>query len=101
MVLTRTSCYGFCPGYSVTITGDGTVTFEGRHRTKVKGKASAKIDRAKLVELVQEFKKADFFNLADKYSWLSDSSLSQYDDGPTYWVEAQIPSHYFLMALPV
>ena len=77
IVLERTMCFGSCPDYSLTVNSDGQVTFEGRNYTKVKGTATAVIDKAKLEELVREIKKSDFFNLLDKYS-------VNVTDNPTY-----------------
>ena len=34
--LERTSCFGFCPDYSVTIYGDGTFVYEGHRLVKLK-----------------------------------------------------------------
>src|SRR6202171_787505 len=39
VTLERTVCFGTCPSYLVTITSDGTVTFEGRDFVKTKGTA--------------------------------------------------------------
>ncbi len=67
ITLNRTMCFGSCPDYTLTITGDGKVSFEGRHSTRVTGTATTTIDQSKLVELVKEFRRADFFNLQDNY----------------------------------
>jgi hypothetical protein len=77
VVLDRTKCFGLCPDYSVTVQADGSVVFEGRHLTNVKGKTSGTIDRAKLVEIAREIKKADFFSLDPSYS-------EDVTDDPTY-----------------
>jgi hypothetical protein len=77
VVLERSVCFGSCPDYSVMVQSDGRVVFEGRHFTKVKGKATANIDRAKLVEIANEIKKADFFSLDPFYS-------ENVTDHPTY-----------------
>ena len=75
--LDRTMCFGSCPDYSLTITSDGKVTFEGRHHTKVIGTKTTTIDQVKMAELALEVKKADFFDLLDEYS-------ARVTDNPTY-----------------
>jgi hypothetical protein len=67
VVLERFGCFGTCPVYSLTITGDGRVTFEGKEYTRVKGTATAKLDKVTILELVREVKKADVFDLLDIY----------------------------------
>src|SRR5947208_1474873 len=37
ITLERSTCFGTCPDYKLTVTGDGTVVFEGREFVKVKG----------------------------------------------------------------
>lgn len=83
ITLKRTGCYGTCPGYTLTITGDGKVNFEGRNYTRVKGSATTTIDQDKLNELIKEFLRVDFFNLQDKYS-------ANVTDNPTYTVSIQL-----------
>jgi Domain of unknown function (DUF6438) len=68
ITLERTACFGPCPMYSVTVTSDGKVKFEGRQFTKVTGKASGKITKQAFRGLVAEFKKIDYFSLPDQYS---------------------------------
>jgi hypothetical protein len=81
--LDRTMCFGACPDYTLTITSDGKVTFEGRHHTRVKGTETTTIDRAKLEELVMEVQKADFFGLLDEYSAIV-------TDHPTYTLSVRL-----------
>jgi hypothetical protein len=78
ITLRRSQCFGTCPDYTLTITGDGTVTFDGRYYTKA-GTATVTIDQEKVIELIREVQKADFFNLSDDYS-------ANVTDIPTYFV---------------
>jgi hypothetical protein len=66
----RTECFGPCPNYSVIITGDGTVTYEGKKFVKVKGKRVLKISQEKLGLLVKSFYQIDYFSLKDRYDYL-------------------------------
>ena len=69
----RTSCSPMgpemCfPAYSVTIAGDGTVTWHGEDFVKTKGDAVAHIAREKVHALFEAFRKAEFFWLFDEYA---------------------------------
>lgn len=67
ITLSRSSCYGKCPTYELEIHGDGTVLYNGKANVATKGKRTAKISHASLVELVDFFRKADYFALNDQY----------------------------------
>ena len=67
ITLTRTPCYGMCPSYTVEIHGDGTVLYEGKSGVGVKGPQRGAISKAAVQELVEIFRKADYFSLADGY----------------------------------
>lgn len=65
--LERTMCYGTCPAYTVTIAGDGTVTWHGVRFVKVQGDATAHIPPEKVHALFERFRRAEFFWLFDEY----------------------------------
>jgi hypothetical protein len=46
ITLERTVCYGTCPSYKVTLTGDGTVVYEGQNFVRVQGRQEKKIHPA-------------------------------------------------------
>ncbi len=75
--LNRSGCYGTCSTYEIEIHGDGTVLYNGKAYVKPLGKRTRKISRASLVKLVDAFRKADYFSLADGY-------VSGITDSPTY-----------------
>jgi uncharacterized protein DUF6438 len=77
ITLSRGACYGRCPTYQIEIHGDGTVLYDGKENVATRGKQTAKISHASLVQLVEVFRKADYFSLADKY-------VSGVTDNPTY-----------------
>lgn len=68
ITLERPGCWRGCADYVVTISADGTVTFEGKANVRVKGRAQTKISREKVQLLVAEFMKAKYFSLRDQYS---------------------------------
>ncbi|MEF8879610.1 MAG: DUF6438 domain-containing protein [Candidatus Thermoplasmatota archaeon] len=53
------------PDYSLEIKGDGRVKFQGIKNVKVGDTVKASIEREKIVSLLSDFKKLDFFNLKD------------------------------------
>ena len=67
ITLELTSCYGSCPVYKVTISGDGRVVYEGRSFVRVEGEREVKIDPAYVKNLVQQFLDIHYFELKDQY----------------------------------
>jgi Domain of unknown function (DUF6438) len=47
--LERTSCFGECPVYSVTIDGRGNVTYDGEQFVRVKGRATGRISVSRVL----------------------------------------------------
>jgi hypothetical protein len=80
ITLKRTECFGTCPNYTLTISGDGTVTFEGRQFVKKTGIFKSSISIKKVQQLIAEFNKANYFSLKDKY-------LSNEDGCPQLWTD--------------
>lgn len=64
--LERTGCYGFCPSYTVTLSGNGTIAYAGRMFVKTKGEHAASFDPQKLLPLLESFGDLDF--LATKHA---------------------------------
>lgn len=67
ITLQRTACYGFCPVYTVTISGDGQVRYEGRHFVNVVGPATATIPREDVERLLARFDEIGFDRLRGEY----------------------------------
>ena len=83
--LTRSSCFGTCPDYSVTISGDGTVHYSGKYRVLIPGDHVSYIRPAAVRELLDQFRKANFFAARDRYRYNA-------TDLPTYVVSLTIGS---------
>lgn len=77
ITLERGVCFGFCPDYSVSITGDGQVSYEGRRFVNVGGRQTATIPAADVQRLLARFDAAGFNNLRDEYR-------AEVTDLPTY-----------------
>jgi acetamidase/formamidase len=99
--LERTVCFGTCPSYKVTITQDGTVTFEGRDFVKTKGTVTAQIRSEEFQQLVDEFEKIKYFSLRDRYTESADGCTSVVTDNPNANTSLSLNgrvksvSHYF------
>ncbi|MFB6181243.1 MAG: DUF6438 domain-containing protein [Candidatus Nanohalobium sp.] len=66
--LSKTSCLGNCPSYSVQITGNGSVMYEGLN------KESTDISQDKVQRLLDKFYEEDFFKMKEgKYEMTDDS----------------------------
>lgn len=89
----RTACYGKCPVYTLTIEPNGNVTFEGRQYTSTVGKAEAKLEREKIVELIAAIHKADYFSLNDSYVDESDGCPVTATDSPSVHLKIRLGSY--------
>jgi ankyrin repeat protein len=67
MTLSRTMCYGACAAYQVEIRGDGTVNYKGDEFVVVKGEHTDHLPKEAVEELIEAFRKADYFSLQDEY----------------------------------
>jgi hypothetical protein len=66
IVLDRERCYTQCaPAYTVAISGDGNVVYEGKDAVRVTGVQRTKVDPAKVAALVATFQAARFFELPE------------------------------------
>ena len=67
ITLERTTCFGTCPAYKLTIFDDGKVVFEGKKFVKHKGREEGQITKAQLDELVRAFNRINYMKLDDEY----------------------------------
>lgn len=74
--LERTVCLGTCPSYSVEISGDGSVVYQGRACVAETGERRAQIPANEVRDLFAKFQDADFFTFRDRYE-------AQVTDNPT------------------
>lgn len=80
--LKRTLCYGPCPAYSVEVSGDGSVDFDGVSNVFIVGHYQARISDEAVRELVAAFRRANYFSLKDRYA-------APITDNPTYTISIQ------------
>jgi hypothetical protein len=67
ITLERTPCFGSCPAYRVTVSGDGQVTYKGEGFVEVTGTKTYQIPEADVRELVSAFVSLNYFSLDDEY----------------------------------
>jgi hypothetical protein len=67
ITMQRTVCFGFCPAYTVSITGDGQVTYNGERFVNVVGRQTATIPQEDVQRLLRRFDAIGFDNLRDEY----------------------------------
>jgi hypothetical protein len=77
--LERTSCFGECPVYSVTIDAKGNVTYDGKKLVRVEGRQNDRIPASSVTALLETVNRIQFFDLQDRYRALV-------SDNPTTFV---------------
>jgi ankyrin repeat protein len=86
MSLTRTSCFGSCPAYSVEVRGSGDVIYRGERNVLISGEHHATVSRQEVIRLLETFHNADYFSLKDGYS-------QSVTDNPTYTTAIEFDGH--------
>ena len=76
-------CEGLCPNYTLKISADGVVVYEGEQFVRKKGRAESKLTQEQLRQLISEFDKANFFSLRDKYAGAEDGCPAGWLDHPS------------------
>jgi hypothetical protein len=66
--LTRTTCEGNCPAYSLTIHGDGRVEYVGKEYVQEVGKREGQVNAAAIRGLLSEVERAKFLSIPDAFS---------------------------------
>lgn len=67
MTLERGPCFGFCPVYTVTVRGDGTVQYTGESHVATTGPQTGSVTQDEALALLNEFYRADFMALRPEY----------------------------------
>jgi hypothetical protein len=83
ITLERTSCYGTCPIYKITISADGNVSYEGRRFVKKTGTAKSVISQEQIRELLAAFEEIKFFELRSQYAEREDGCKEWWTDMPS------------------
>src|SRR5262249_16752815 len=97
--LIRSTCYGNCPAYDVTIHGDGRVEYDGKQHVTVMGKKDGNIELPDIKNIVLAFDKAKFFSIKPYTEEACSCTLCT--DMPTVITEIQVKgqshrvTHYY------
>lgn len=75
--LSRGGCFGTCPGYKVSIHGNGQVDYQGGDYADVQGKHSYQISPEEVAALVERARRADLWSMSTSYR-------APITDNPTY-----------------
>ncbi len=75
--LRRSGCFGSCPSYSVTVSTENGIAFEGGFSVSASGKHTDKVDPDDVRGLAKRFVAADFFSMDSSYR-------AGVTDNPTY-----------------
>src|SRR5882762_5783341 len=86
--LERTTCYGNCPAYKLTIYGDGRVEYEGGKNVKLTARKEARLKPADLKKIVSAFDKANYFSISSYAE--AKCSCSFCTDMPTVITEIRV-----------
>jgi len=62
----RRTCIG-CPNYTITLTSDGRLTYEGGEYTRVRGVHTFRIPPDVVLDMLADFTHPDFFELESVY----------------------------------
>jgi len=68
ITLTRTTCHGRCPAYTITIHSDGAVYYKGDHWVKIEGIKKARVKKHRFEKVLSFIREVDFINLDERYS---------------------------------
>jgi ankyrin repeat protein len=68
ITLSRTACFGKCRAYSIELSGDGMVLYDGKSNVAFIGAHRGFVPLGNIVDLVKLFEKADYYSLRDKYN---------------------------------
>jgi hypothetical protein len=88
ITLERTSCFGECPVYSVSIDAGGNVVYDGKRFVRVEGRQTDRIPASRAARLLATAERIGFFELRDRYRTIRnpDGTETMVTDLPTTFV---------------
>jgi hypothetical protein len=86
--LERTSCFGECPVYTVSIDAKGNVTYDGANFVRVEGRQTDRIPVSRVLAILDIADRIGFFDLRDRYRTIRnpDGTETMVTDMPTAFV---------------
>ncbi len=88
ITLARSTCFGECPAYSVTIDAKGNVTYDGKKSVRVEGPQSDRVPLSHVAALGATVERIGFFQLDERYRFIRtpDGGQISITDRPTTFV---------------
>ena len=83
ITLERTGCEGACPTYTVRISADGVVVYQGKQFVRNTRRAVSRLTREQLRQLLSECERADYFSLRNRYQSREDGCPGSWLDHPS------------------
>jgi hypothetical protein len=77
ITLERSGCYGSCPSYRVSLSGDGQVSYTGHYYVDVDGEHHYQIPAAAVAQLLESLRQKDLWSAKPEYR-------APITDNPTY-----------------
>jgi len=65
ITLERWGCFGTCPAYTLSISGEGSVVYQGKAYVTSRGVHKGRVSQSNVQLLVQKFLDAKFFDMSD------------------------------------
>jgi hypothetical protein len=94
ITLERTACFGACPVYSLKISGEGEVVFEGQKFVKVPGVQKTTISAGAVSQLAKEFENAGYFAFNDSYTKYNITDMPSANTSITIGSRTKSVKHY-------
>jgi hypothetical protein len=70
ITLTRSTCFGECPAYAVSVDAKGNVTYEGKKFVRVEGRQTDRVPVARVAALAATVERIRFFELDERYRFI-------------------------------
>lgn len=68
VTLERTACFGGCPVYTISVSAQGDVQYEGKAHVRKLGGATGKVPPQRVDVLLTELERAGYFTFAERYT---------------------------------
>src|SRR5438128_1292196 len=79
ITLQRTSCFGPCPVYTVTIDARGEVVYDGVRAVRVTGRQTDRVPPARVAAILETAERIGFFDLNDQYRFIKSPDGTVFD----------------------
>ena len=67
-IMSKTSCRGNCPVYSITLYGNGDISYEGFQNVNTIGRQQGSLQTDSVIAILQELNRMQYYDLKYEYS---------------------------------